>query len=106
MIFSSIKSKDIPWRAGQKIQTYLIGPYTAVARVFHQVNQPNRRLVKFRCEVELHRAEPDIGLTMPHLARVWIEQDEFGSSVTEDEFEHSQKVLARLAILMREGAGA
>lgn len=63
-------------------------------------NPVNRRLTLFRREVQLHReAGPEIGLSVPHLARLWIERNEFGSEVDDAEFNHSQRVLTRLAAL-------
>jgi hypothetical protein len=51
-MFASIASKDIPWRAGQKVETFTDSAdgthYTLVRREFHQHNEPNPILVAFR----------------------------------------------------------
>jgi len=69
-----------------------------------QRNRQNSRLKMFRNEVEMHTAAPDVGLSIPHLARLWLMHNHFAEGLDDDEFEHSVRVLTRLANLTKEEA--
>lgn len=114
MMFASRTARDLnhdpkAWvdEQGQRhrwIAAYVFGmKYNPRPEFDHvQHNAPNRRLIAFRREVELHRAEPEIGISMQGLARSWIERNDGADSVTDAEFHHSQGVLIRLANLAPE----
>jgi hypothetical protein len=87
--FASIDHHDVPWRAGQKIETYpaISQDYTMVTRPNFQHNPPNPILVEARIRGDFK------GMLR------YLRRGTFFPDAPEDRREHAQKVLTRLANL-------
>lgn len=89
--FASIDHHDMPWRAGQKVETYSADPYTMVVRPNFQRNPTNRYLADIRWDFK--SIEEELSLVESHTTR---------RCFSRDEIDHARKVLQRLANLIND----
>lgn len=100
MMFSSIESRDLPYRAGQAVTVYeatLNGkPASLVIRDHVQHNEPNPILVRFRLSP---RGAEDF---------LWLLGSPASTRVTYgvEQSNHARKVLTRLTALTKENTAA
>lgn len=112
MMFASIQSKDIPWRAGQKVTTTTAHDaehdYTLVMRDFRQHNEPNPYLVYARAHIRDDHSPDPLGNLIS-----WLDRDPAGIiwcglhetvAAARPHIDHARRVLTRLAALTKEQA--
>lgn len=114
MMFASIRSREIPWRVGQKVEAYPVTidgePGTVVLRDYSQSNPVNTLLDHFR-NIDGGRGEYrewlkdlDANPEFWRRQRISVLGNPALVGYTTDEIEHAKKVLSRLPRLQQSAA--
>jgi len=113
MIFASIRSEDIPFRAGQKVKVHHVTvngePGSIVTRDFHQANKANPILVAFRERGDTEHPDPWYSAVISLITfggyTEWDDPRSYFHPLTlatEPQRRHAAHVLGRLTRLAKE----